>query len=65
MLYAKNKGADQPANLLCMVGAFAVRCPDSAIYIPATPNIIRLRLYGWAGRFGSYLVANSRRQVFS
>ena len=39
---AKNKDADQPVNLRCMVGAFAVRCPDSAIDIPATSNISRL-----------------------
>ena len=33
MLYANNKGADQPVNARSLISAFVVRCLDSIIYL--------------------------------
>ena len=42
MLYANNKGADQPAHPHSLIGAFVVRCLDSMIPILAQSKISRL-----------------------
>ena len=44
MLYANNKGADQPAHPHSLISAFVVRCLDSIISILAISKISRLWL---------------------
>ena len=39
MLYANNKGADQPAHLRSLISAFVVRCLDSIIPILAISKV--------------------------
>ena len=66
--YANNKGADQPAHLRSLISTFVIRCLDSIIPQVSLSDISKKPLpsfCGWAGPFESYLVANSRRLVFS
>ena len=67
MLHAYNIDADQPAHLRSLISIFLVRCLDSEIfYTCCIQNFKTLaRFWSWAGWFGSYLVANPQRQVFS
>ena len=65
--YANNKDADQSAHLRSLISVFVVHCLDQyntcCCY---TQNFKTLASYcSWAGLFESYLVANSRRQVFA
>ena len=39
MLYANNKGADQPAHPRSLISTFAVRCLDSMICILALSKV--------------------------
>ena len=61
--YANNKGTEQPAHPRSLVNTFLVRCLNRIISILAKSKISRL--YSWADRFESYLVANPWRQGFS
>ena len=59
MPYANNKGTDQPAHWHSVISAFVVSCLDNApsFYIQ---NFKPLPSFcGCAGRFESYLVANT------
>ena len=42
MLYANNKGADQPAHPRSLISAFVVRCLDNIISLDAIAEISRL-----------------------
>ena len=42
MLYANNKGADQPAHLRSLISAFVVRCLYSIISLDSIAEISRL-----------------------
>ena len=42
MLYANNKGADQPAHPRSLIRAFVVRCLDSIISLDSVGEISRL-----------------------
>ena len=42
MLYANNKGADQPAHPRSLISAFVVRCLDSIISLDSIVEISRL-----------------------
>ena len=55
MLYANNKGGDQPAHPCSLISAFIVCCLDSINIRNYKPLA---SLCGCAGRFESYLVAN-------
>ena len=44
MLYANNKGADQPAHPRSLISAFVVRCLDSIISLGSIAGISRLWL---------------------
>ena len=56
MVYANNKGANQP-HPCSLISTFAVRCLDSIMSILAKYKISRLvSLYSWAGRFESHMV---------
>ena len=63
MLYANNKGAVRPAHLRSLISAFVVRCLHSMILLVSISEIASLynvpSFCGCAGRFVSYLVANS------
>ena len=68
MLYANNKGANQPAHPRSLISAFVVRCLDSLIPLDFfySRNFKTLASFcGCAGRFVSGLVGNSRRHVLS
>ena len=66
MSYANNKGADQPAHPRSLISAFVVRCLDGIISLDSIVDISRLASFcGYAGRFVSGLVENSRRHVLS
>ena len=66
MSYANNKGADQPAHPHSLISAFVVRCLDCIISLDSIAEISILASFcGCAGRFLSYLVANSWRHVLS
>ena len=66
MLYANNKGADQPAHPCSLISTFVVRCLDSIISLVSSSNFkILARLRSWAGWFECYLVANSWRYIFA
>ena len=60
MPYGNNKDADQPAHPRSLISAFVVRCLDTIII----PKPARFKnsssLCNLAGRFGYYLVANSK-----
>ena len=56
MLYANNKGADQPAHPRSLISAFVVRCLDSII-LPVFKPLSSF--CGCAGRFEYYLVEKS------
>ena len=42
VLYANNKGADQPAHPRSLISAFGVRCLDSIISLDSIAEISRL-----------------------
>ena len=42
MLYANNKGADQPAHPRSLISAFVVRCLDSVISLDSIAENSRL-----------------------
>ena len=42
MLYANNKGADQPAHPFSLISVFVVRCLDSIISLDSIAEISRL-----------------------
>ena len=44
MLYANNKGADQPAYPRSLISAFVVRCLDSVISLDSIAEISKLSL---------------------
>ena len=60
MLYANNKGADQPAHPCSLISAFVVHCLDSIIPLVSISEISSLYLASVAAQavFESYLVAN-------
>ena len=68
MPYANNKGANQPAHLCSLTGAFVVHCLDGIIQsllVIYSRNFKTLAsLCSWAGRLESYRVPNPRKQVF-
>ena len=67
MLYANNKGADQPAHPRSLISAFVALCLDSVMSLVSVTKISSLMLASAAGacQFESDLVGNSRRHVFS
>ena len=44
LLYANNKGADQPAHPRSLISAFVVHCRDSIIPLISIPEILSLYL---------------------
>ena len=60
MLYANNKGAEQPAHPRSLISAFVTRSIDSIIPLVSISEIASLYLASVAakGRFVFYLVAN-------
>ena len=52
MLYANNKGADQPAHLHSLISAFVVRCLDSIISLVSISKISSLYLASVAAQAG-------------
>ena len=59
MLYANNKGTDQPAHLRSLISTFVVRCLDSIIPLVSIFEISSLYLASVAAQvFESTLVAN-------
>ena len=42
ILYANNKGADQPVHLRSLISTFVVRCLDSTVPVLAKSKISRL-----------------------
>ena len=62
LLYANNKGADQPAHPCSLISAFVVRCMDSIMCILAITEISRLLLVSVAEQVG---LSQPRRQVVS
>ena len=66
MLYANNKGADQPVHPRNLISVFVVRCLDSIIYLDSIAEISTLAGFsGCTGQFVSGLVGDSRRHIFS
>ena len=55
MLYANNKGADQPAHSRSLISTFVVRCLDSTTSLVSISEISSLYLASVAAQ---YLVAN-------
>ena len=55
MLYANNKGADQPAHLHSLIRAFVVRCLDSIISLVSISKISSLYLASVAAQASLYL----------
>ena len=60
MIYANNKGADQPAHLRSLISAFIVHCLDNIRLILHQKFKTLASLCSGAGQFESYLVANTR-----
>ena len=59
MLYANNKGTDQPAHPCSLISTFVVRCLDSIIPLVSICEISSLYLASVAAQvFESTLVAN-------
>ena len=59
--YANDKGADQPAHLHSVIGAFVVHCLACIIPILPISKIWRLASFcNWAAWFEPYLVANPK-----
>ena len=52
MIYANNKGADQPAHPRSLISAFVVRCLDSTISLDSKAEISRLYLASVAAQAG-------------
>ena len=52
MLYANNKGADQPAHPRSLISAFVVRCLDSIISLVSILEISSLKLASVAAQAG-------------
>ena len=59
MLYANNKGADQPVHPHSLISAFVVRYLDSMITLVSISKISSLNLASVARQAVSYLVANT------
>ena len=55
MLYANNKGADQPAHPRSLISAFVVRCLDNMIPLVSISEILSLYLTFVAAQAGLYL----------
>ena len=63
MLYANNKGADQPAHPRSLISVIVIRSLDSIILLLS--NFKNLSsLCSWAGRFESYQVANPEDRFY-
>ena len=52
MLYANNKGTDQPAHLRSLISAFVVRCLEGIMSVDSIAEISRLQLASVAAQAG-------------
>ena len=66
MLYANNKGADQPAHLPSLISAFVVRCLDSVMSVASVTKISSLMLASVADQAGlSLTLLETSEDTFS
>ena len=56
MIYANNKGAEQPVHLRSLISAFFVRCLDSIIHLVSISEISGLYLASVAAKAGLSLL---------